>query len=163
MDLTSAIIGLCAIACFVVPVVYIQYAQKKKKKEFLANFLNLAGRQHINITQHEQWNQYYAIGLDGGTNKLFYLKKKDGQEQTALIDLNEVETCSVVNKQRKVHEDIIIERLDLAFKYRNPKAGEKVLEFYDKEVSMALNEELKLVEKWKNIINARTVSFKKAA
>lgn len=163
MDLTSAIIGLCALACFVVPVVYIQKAQKSRKREFLARFLQLAGQQQLTITQHELWNQYYGIGLDTGANKIFYLKRKDGKEETILIDMAELEACKMVNKQRKIQTDIIIDRLELAFKYRNPKLPEIALEFYDKEVSMTLNEELRLTEKWKSIISARTVTFKKAA
>lgn len=163
MDLSSIIIGLCAIAFFVVPIVYVQSAQKKKRKAFLKSFLSLAEQQQLNITQHEVWNQYYAIGLDASTNKLLYLKKRNGEEQKVLIDLAEVEECSVVNSKRTMQDNIIIDRLALAFRFRNPKRAAQTIEFYDKEVSMALNEELRLSEKWKNIINAGLSTPRKTA
>lgn len=163
MDLTSIIIGIFAMAFFIVPIVYIQSAQKKKRKAFLKNFLILAEQQQLSITQHELWNQYYALGLDANSNKLLYLKKRNDEEQKVLIDLAEVENCSVLNTKRTIGDNIIIDRLALVFRFRNPKRSPQTIEFYDREVSLSLNEELKLSEKWKDLINARLSNFRKTA
>ncbi len=155
MDLGSAIFGIFTLACFIVPVIYLQSKKSKEKKEVLKIFKALAQQQGLIISAHDFWNHCYAIGLDSEQNKLFYFKNQDGREQNVVIDLTEVEKCSVVNVNRMVNDNKIIDRLGLSFAFRNPKLPEKILEFYTKEEGMPVNDEFQLSEKWKAIVDAR--------
>lgn len=155
MDLGSAIFGIFALACFIVPVIYLQRAKKKERTKFLKGFTDLAEQQQLSISEHDFWNHCFAIGIDTSKNKLFYLKKQKETEQKFLIDLSEVEYCRVNNINRSVNQDKIIERLELVFTFRNSKLPQKALEFYNKDETMALHDELQLIEKWKTNINSR--------
>lgn len=55
---------------------------------------------------------------------------------------------------RTVNDSLIIDRLALKFSFRNSKLSDQVLEFYNKEETMAVNDEVQLSEKWKAMINA---------
>ncbi|WP_017730776.1 PH domain-containing protein [Nafulsella turpanensis] len=154
MDLGSVIIALVLLALCIVPFIYYSGVQKKKKKNFSKELINLAEQQNVKFSQYEVWSHYYGIGIDTSTNRLFYFKKREDKEQKAFIDLSEVEKCRVNNVNRMVNDNKIIDRLELVFKFRDSKMPEKALEFYNKEESMSLHEELQLSEKWANIINS---------
>lgn len=153
MDLESFIIGLISLALFIVPIMLIQRKQRQQKKKFLENFMNLAEQKQLKITEYDFWNHCFAIGIDKGQNKLFYLKKQNEGEQTALINLSEVAACRVINMNREVNGDRVIDFIELRFTFRNPGIPEQALEFYNKEKSLSLNEELLIAEKWKAIAN----------
>ena len=163
MDLLTAIIGFGALAVCILPLVYFQMAEKKKRNKFLNDFLLSAAEQKVVVTQHEVWGHYYGLGLDARANKLAYLKRWEAKEERIVIDLSEVEKCRVININRTVNDNKIIEQIGLAFSFRNPGLSEKILEFYNKEESMSLNDELLLVEKWAAICSARLQATKKAA
>ena len=163
MDLLTAIIGFGALAVCILPLVYFQMAEKKKRNKFLYDFLVSAAEQKLVVTQHEVWGNYSGLGLDTHANKLFFLKRWADKEEKMIIDLSEVEKCRLVNVNRTVNDNKIIDRIELAFTFRNPGKPEKTLQFYNKEESMSLNDELLLVEKWVGICNTRLLSSKKAA
>lgn len=163
MDLLTAIIGFGAIAACILPLIYFQMAEKKKRNKFLNDFLNSAAEQQVVVTQHEVWGHYYGLGLDVKANKLFYLKRWEGREEKAIIDLSNVERCRVNNVNRIVNDNKIIDRIDLVFNCGQQGTVTKALQFYNKEESMSLNEELMLVEKWASLCNARLSPPKKAS
>ena len=154
MELGEAIFGLLALACFIVPVIYIQRRNKQEKKKFLKEFIHLAEQEKLIISAHDFWNHNYAIGLDANSHKLFYLKRKEGVDQQLVINLSEVEKCSLMNLNRTVNDSLVIDRLALKFSFRNSKLLEQVLEFYSKEETMAVNDEVQLSEKWRALITA---------
>lgn len=163
MDLGSIIIGLICFALFVVPIIYIQSVQKNKSRKFFANFINLATQQQLVVAQSDLWKNCYAIGIDTKANKLFYLKKSADTEQKVLINLSEVESCSVVNINRNINNNKIIDRLELLISFHNNKLPKKALEFFNREDNQALNDELRLTEKWRNIINMNLETSKKSS
>lgn len=160
MELGEAIFGLAALACFIVPVIYLQRRNMLEKKKFLKEFLQLAGQQQLTISANDFWNHSYAVGIDTNKDKLFFLKKQEGVDYKVLIDLTEVENCSLLNINRTINDSLVIDRLALGFTFRNPKLAEKTLEFYNKEETMAVNDEYQLVEKWTTLINAHLQAIK---
>lgn len=154
MDLGSVVIALVLLAFLIVPFIYYSGVQKKKRNIFLKEVIELAEQQKINFSQYEVWGQYYGLGIDNSTNKLFYYKKKGDKELKVLIDLSEVEKCRVNNINRTIKDTRIIDQLELVFRYRNAKLPEMTLEFYNNEESMSLNDELQLTEKWATIVNS---------
>lgn len=154
MSVGSIIFGLVALACFIVPVLYFQGKKKQESKKFIQQFLQLAEQQQLSISTHNSWNNRYAIGMDTQKQQLFYLKKQDNKDVISKIDLAEVEKCSLIKTQRNVGDSIVVDRLALGFSFRSSKQAEKALEFYSREVSMSINDELQLAEKWKGLINS---------
>lgn len=163
MDLASIVIGLICCALFVVPVIYIQSVQKNKSRKFLADFTNLAAQQQLIMSQHDLWKHCYAIGIDSRANKLFYIKKAADTEDQVLVNLSELAACSVVNINRNIHDNRVIDRLELLLSFRNNRLPKQTLEFYNGENSMALNDELRLLEKWNTIINSSIEANKKTS
>ncbi|TXK45895.1 hypothetical protein FVR03_11350 [Pontibacter qinzhouensis] len=153
MDVTSIIIGLAAVALFIVPILYVQHTQKAKKQKLLQDFEALAGQQKLTISQHDFWDPYYTIGIDSTQNMLFYTLRKEGQEQQqVLIDLAAISACTVRCTHREANGEKIIERVDLVFTNPNSRPAEKTLEFYNREVNLNFNNELMLAEKWKSLV-----------
>lgn len=161
IDLTTTLIGLGLVALCILPIVYFYYVQKKERKKFLESFLSLTGQQQVNTSQYDVWGHYCALAIDTSANKLFYFKKQGDKEEKALINLAEVERCSVINTKRALNEDQVIDRLELALTFISSRQSEKVLSFYSKDEGPSLNGELQLVEKWKMIISAHLEAKKK--
>jgi hypothetical protein len=151
MDLGSAIFGLITLACFIVPIVYLQITKKKEEKRFLKNFLDVAAQQGLVIAQSDFWNHSYAIGIDSKANKLFYLKKHEGVEQKTLVNLAEVVNCKLINVNRNVNDSRVVDHVGLSFTFRNVRMPEQTLAFYNREESMGIGDEIQLSEKWKAI------------
>lgn len=162
MDTLTTIIGLVITALCILPIVYMHWAQKKDKQKFLTEFLHEASLQQMVVSQHDVWGNYYGIGLDTKSNKLFYYKKKGDQVQKIVASLTEVERCSVLNVKKALNEDQVIDRLDLVFTNCNPRAAEKRMEFFSRDESMSLNGELQLIEKWRLLVNAQLGTSKRA-
>ena len=155
MELGSLIFGLFTLACFIVPVIYLQNVKKQEKKKFLQDFNLLAKQQGLEISQADFWNHSYAIGIDSQKQKLFYLKKNNEQEQKILVDLAELVSCQIINKSRYEQDTMMVDHVLLSLTYQNPGVAEKTLEFYDKNESMTIDDELQLSEKWNTIINSQ--------
>ncbi|MBW3544217.1 MAG: hypothetical protein KY428_01235 [Bacteroidetes bacterium] len=163
MDLTTSLIGLGLVALTVLPIIYFYFTQKNKRLKFLNGFLSLAAQQQVKITRHALWGHYCAIGLDENSNKLFYLKSQDNEETKAYINLADVEKCRLLIHRRTQNKDQVIDRLELAFGFRNGNSPEKTLLFYSKEEDISLNGELQLAEQWQALISAQLVGNRRIA
>lgn len=163
MDLVTTLIGLAFVVLTILPFVYFYFSQKNKTKKFLNSFFSLAEQHQVKVVQHDVWSNYAAIGLDPTSKKLFYYKNCGGDEQQALINLADVEKCSVINKKRLHNEDQVIDRLELVFTFRNAGLAQKTITFYSKDESMTHNGELQLVEKWRVLVISHLVARKQQA
>ncbi|WP_018477592.1 hypothetical protein [Pontibacter roseus] len=163
MDLETIVIGLFALAVFVLPILYIQRKQKAKAGKALGNFLALGEQHQLRLTQHESWNEFYAIGLDEGQRKLFYLNQQEAQVPPIVVDLTEVKKCEVANEYRELNGNRIIDLIGLRLTFRNPAQREQILEFYSKEGNTMLSVELQLARKWSDRINAAIATLARVA
>ena len=153
MDLSTIIISIIALMLFVVPIMYIKSVQKKKAQKHLNEFLGQAQAQQLQLTQHEFWDDCYGIGLDEAKQKLFYVKKHQGNEQQQVVNLAEMKSCSVSTTSREAGDNTVIEQISLRFTPRTPKAQELYLEFYSHEVNLMVSGELRTANKWSDIAN----------
>jgi hypothetical protein len=153
MDLSNIIIGIVALALFVVPIMYIKSIQKKKAARHLQEFLDLGKAQQLTLTRHEFWDDNYGIGLDEGQQKLFYVNKFAGREQQLVVPLANMKQCTVSTTNREANGSKIMEQIGLRFVSRNPKDREMYLEFYNREVNLMLSEELQIANRWSALAN----------
>ncbi|AKD05012.1 hypothetical protein POKO110462_18675 [Pontibacter korlensis] len=152
MDFESIIIGIISLAIFIVPVILIQRKQKGKSLERVKSLTALGEKHHIKIEQHDFCSNY-AIGIDSVQHKLLYLKEGEQNNQEVLVDLSRVLNCSVNKAFRDVNHTRIMDKIELVFSFKEPKTPKLALTFYDKEISLTLNDELRLCEKWSVIVN----------
>lgn len=157
MDLQSIIIGLASIAPLVALALYLHSKYKQNLSMKLQAFQAVAARQGLVITEQDIWDPGYAIGLDKQSMKLLYTQKIDNQEREIVLDLNEVQQCSVSNTARDVNGGKVIDNIDLIFTLRNARHSKHTLAFYNREESLNLREELRLAEKWRDIVNVHLI------
>lgn len=164
MNISMLIIGIGALAFFIVPVILIHRAQKNKSKNFIINFKKKAAKQNINIDECEAWSLIYCIGIDTNSGKLFYLKKEDDGDNTEEINLKDVEKCRLANVNRtiKTHngKSTFIERVSLAFTFKNSTQPEKNIEFFNTNDNISLTNEVPLAESWESKINKYLASIR---
>lgn len=69
MDKGSAIIVLVIVALIALPFIFHSLYKKKKDMKFLRDFISLAEKEKIVISQKELWNNCYIIGIDNNSKK----------------------------------------------------------------------------------------------
>lgn len=152
MELQSIIIGVLCLAVFIVPIFLLQKRQSGKS---LQDYSDMAAKQGLSILKNEFWDPCYALGVDPDKKMLFYTKKHEEGYDQVLIDLSQVEKCTVSNISREVKGDKVIDNVGLLLTYRlGLKLSPTYLEFYNKEETLNLNEELLLAKKWEAIIGS---------
>jgi hypothetical protein len=165
MDTGSAFIILGIVAIIVLPFIFHSLYKKRKDMKFMKNFISLAEKEKIAISQKELWNSCYIIGIDNDSKKLLYINKRKEGAQEILIDLTEVENCRIasVNKTLKGQSGNRnkSDRLDLVFTFRKSDIPEKSLEFYDSTEFMPTDKENSIIENWLNIINSNLPGSRK--
>lgn len=145
MDTTSLIIGLGFLAICVLPFIYIRMVTRKKEQQFQNHFLLKAKDLGIQLSEYETWSLRYAIGIDAERTKLLYFKAEN--EEYISIDLNSITTATIIRTDKKTMEnDTVIDSLILSIPCKGMNYN---LEFYNSQISYGLNDELKLIEKWR--------------
>jgi len=165
MDTGSAIIVLVIVALIALPFIFHNLYKKMKDMKFLKNFISLAEKEKIVISQKELWNNCYIIGIDKSSKKLLYTNKRKEIVEEILIDLSEVEKCRIANINRTLKgqsgSSNISDRLELVFTFRKSDIPEKSLEFYDSTEFMPTDKENSIIENWLQIVNSNLISSKK--
>ncbi|MBX0331854.1 hypothetical protein K3G39_01240 [Pontibacter sp. HSC-14F20] len=158
MDISTIIMGILAVALFIIPIYYIQHKQKSNVSKAKQPFLDAANQQGLQLGQHDFWNEQYGIGLDQSGNRLFYWHHDGQKPQETIIDLGAVKQSVVENMHREVNSNRIIDTIGLRLSVSGTKSPNLYLPFYDKEGSMMLSGELQLAEKWNAIIQSKMAS-----
>ncbi|MDX5437454.1 MAG: hypothetical protein LPK03_09690 [Pontibacter sp.] len=154
MDLQAIILGLAFIAPLVALALYIQKKHQQELAKQTHAFQEVAARHELVLTEQDIWEPGYAIGLDTRNMKLLYTQELGAQHLDKVLDLGSVKNCSVNNISRDVNGGRVIEHLELHFAFHNNTPSSVTLEFYSREKSLNLRDELKLAERWRDIVNA---------
>ena len=165
MDTGATIIVLGIVAIIVLPFIFHSLYKKQKDMKYLKDFISLAEKEKIVISQKELWNNCYIIGIDNTTKKILYTNKRKEKVEEILIDLTEVEKCRIASINRTLKgqsgNSNISDRLELIFTFRKSDIPEKSLEFYDSKEFMPTDKETSIIENWLHIINSNLISSKK--
>lgn len=156
-DITSVVIGIAALACFFVPIFYLEVYKKRTTKKFEKKFNDLALKSNMALSKHNTWHNSYAIGLDYKKGRILYLNSKNGQDVIHQIDLSEVVKCRIFRE----NDFNLTTNTGIVFAYRNASKPELKLEFYLSENGYTLGDEIILAEKWAGLINPRLRTAKK--
>ncbi|MGW8123133.1 hypothetical protein ACV07N_10790 [Roseivirga echinicomitans] len=157
MELSSTLVGLAALALFILPIVYLQGIQKRKEKKLLGEFLQLSQEKGLNLTYSEVWNYVYCMGLDTQTKQLIHFKKRGELPEIQVIDLKPFKQCTVNKLGRTVKTTDgavkVIEKLQLVLTPSNSHNKPETIEFYNAEESNSITTELPLIAKWEKQIS----------
>ena len=157
MDLGTSIIGLTFLLfCFIIFVI-LSRSNQKGEKQLLQSLKGLAEQNNCKIVQHDIWNNS-AIGIDNTANIVFAIRNTNNNSISFQINLSEMQKCRVINAKRngsnKEGNFKVIEKLELAFTYRDKNKPETFLDFYNADYdTSSLSGELQLIEKWCKIAN----------
>lgn len=158
ITLGSTIIGTITMIICALPFVMVNNSKKKREKIFLQSLLEIAAQNNCQIYQHEILGNF-AIGIDETKNFVFFYSQIKDKENKQYVDMSETQSCKVINTSRtfknKDGNQKVIERLALSFVPTAKNKPEIIIEFFNADVSLRLNGELQLIEKWSNLINDR--------
>lgn len=159
IDLYSVVIGVIALASFIVPIVYIEYYKNRDSRKLTEHFTKAAQEKSLRLSQFDVWHGRYAIGLDTRAKTVIYLYKRNGKEEVVLLDLTELKRCRI-SKEEDVSETgersrRAPTRIDLRIGYLNPHKNDVTLEFYHRENGDTVRDELILAEKWSEIVRSK--------
>ena len=130
---------------------YFQRKQRNEQNKARLHVDKLGKEKGLTFSLYEFWGSGYAIGLDTSKKVLFYLYSVAGKEEYSLVNLADVERCTVINDHRNVNENRVIDQIRLSFTFKGSRAHQSLL-FYDKETNLSFTNELLLAEKWKSIV-----------
>ena len=159
MDIQSAIIALSLILISVAPFYVMIRNNKKKANEFLNTLQEMARENSRNIDQHDIWN-HAAIGTDPQFDMVFFVKKtKEGSTQQH-IPLADIQRTRVINSTRSVTTNNgrfnVTDKIELAFSFQDRTKSEMLLNFFDVNTDgLSVTKELRMAEKWAELINAK--------
>jgi hypothetical protein len=159
IDLSSIIIGIIALSFFFVPVIYFEYYKKRGTKKFTAHFNQVAQKNSLDLAQYDVWRDQYGIGIDIGAKKIMYLKQKNGQDDTVILNLPELKRCRISKEDNRIKtpsgDRRITTRVDLHIEFLSPEKTDVSVEFYKGENGDSVRDEVILAEKWSKMINSR--------
>lgn len=158
IDLTSVIIGIFALATFIIPIAWYQVSEKMKTKKLSSEFLQTAKNKNIQITEFDVWGGSYGIGLDRPAKKLLYLGKEKEMPRTEVVDLSVVSHCRVASGTKSVKNaqgrTNFTDRIGLYISFETPQKAGLSLEFYNGENGKTLTGEMSAANKWSRTINS---------
>ncbi|MEO8934585.1 MAG: hypothetical protein ABI295_09765 [Xanthomarina sp.] len=165
MGSSSIFIGIAIAIIIILPLIFIQKAQKSQKKKSQKGFTEEALKHQLKINEVDFWGTYYAIAIDEAANKLIYSKIIDAEHKVTIVDLNLVESCEIIKTHRTFKNQNITktetDKIDLLITYKTK--AKDILEFYNIDVNFQMSNEIALLEKWEAKIKTKMVSKVKAA
>ena len=149
MDLGTSIIGIIIVAICILPFILIGFNNSKKRKKTLQHLSDTAKTNNCTIEKSEFWH-LTAIGIDQSNKMLFFTRRTDDTAIYKTIDLSQIQKCNLV---RTESTNRAIGKLELQLEFFDKNKPNVSLEFYDKDQSMSLVNEIEISVKWHKIIN----------
>lgn len=148
MDTISMIIGIGFLVLFTLPFLLIRISNAKKERLLVAYFRELTEKNNVVISDFDCWNKRYVIGLDTNKKAVSYLRLFEKVEVFEIILLSEVKSVQGNRIYSTLTNEELIDKLELMIDLNNGRSV--CLEFYNRETSNGLSEEIRLLEKWQN-------------
>jgi hypothetical protein len=152
MNTTTTIIGIVAIALFVIPLLILSNWGKKRRKQLIKYLSLYAAEQSGNLDEYDNWKNS-IIGIDFANKKVYHLSKQAGEIKKTFIHLPEVSKCKLtgINPSNLNQANT---KIQLEFTFRNSMQSEAKIQFFNTEFdTFIVEEDLKLPEKWLSIVN----------
>lgn len=151
-NITTALI-IVIIGLIPVVIMYKNKLQKERRNKERLNTILMPFEGRVN--EFDSF-RYYAIGIDYKNGLVSYTNYSSLQRVETGFKLKDIKQCNVRNITRQYTQNAIstkvIDRLELILTPIDQESNTIVLEFYDSKTSSQPINELKLIEKWEDII-----------
>lgn len=150
----SVLIGMAAIAAFVIPVVLIQKHSQKKGEKRMQQLLNAAKEKNVIVSEYDLCNDSYFLGLDAANRMLYYNRSVGGVENSLVLSLTAFSAIRVSNVSRSAGSVTIVDKVCLAATPIKKGESDVLIELYDSGYSPSVFESIEMAKKWAAKLNA---------
>lgn len=147
MDTTSLIIGSIVLVICLIPIILFNYNSSVKQKIRYENLIQKAKENDAIIHEKDSWNAT-IIGIDKRNKLLFFSKKSDEFDKFISINISDLLNCRI---ERTENNDKVLEKLELELTFASKPTI--VLEFFDKNETRLIVNEIEMIQKWQNLLN----------
>jgi hypothetical protein len=147
MDATSLTIGIILLIICVLPFIIFSIINSKKRKKRIRNLIQKAKENNATIQEKDDWNQY-VIGIDKTNKMLFFSKKSEEIDKFISINISELLKCRIERTENKLNT---LEKLELELTFASKPTV--VLEFFNKEETRIVLNEIEIIQKWLTLLN----------
>lgn len=150
MDATSLTIGIILLIVCVLPFIVFSIINSKKRKKRIQNLIQKAKENDATIHEKDDWNQS-IIGIDKTNKMLFFSKKSEEFDKFISINISELLKCRIERTESKHN---VLEKLELELTFASRPTI--VLEFFNKEETRIILNEIEIIQKWQTLLNKTT-------
>ena len=150
MDQSSLIIGIVLMIVCVLPFVLFSLNNTKKRKQRIQNLIQKSKENNATIQEKDDWNQS-IIGLDKTNKLLFFSKKSEEFDKFISINISELQKCQI---ERTENNHNTLEKLELELTFASKPTV--VLEFFNKNETRLILNEIEIIQKWQTLLNKIT-------
>ena len=156
MDTSSIFMGIFVAAVCILPLYYFYIVKKRQEKKIKNEFFAMGATSGITISEFDI-NTDFAIGIDSASGKIIFYSNRNEKKNIQVVDTSEVKKCIPIIQRRNSGSGSSgsIEGLKLCFEFKNPSLSTVYFEFYKETDDSILANELKLLEKWENLLNLK--------
>ena len=150
MDQSSLIIGIVLLIVCVLPFILFSLNNTKKRKNRIQNLIQKAKENNATIQEKDDWNQS-IIGIDKTNKLLFFSKKSEEFDKFISINISELQKCQIERTENNLKT---LEKLELELTFASKPTV--VLEFFNKNETRLLVNEIELIQKWQKLLSKIT-------
>ncbi len=150
MDSTSLTIGIILLIVCVLPFILFSVINSKKRKKRIENLILKAKENNATIQEKDDWNQS-IIGIDKTNKMLFFSKKSEEFDKFISINISELLKCRIERTENKHN---VLEKLELELTFASKPTV--VLEFFNKDETRLILNEIEIIQKWQTLLNKIT-------
>lgn len=134
----------------ILPFIIFSIINSKKRKKRMENLVQIAKENNAIIQEKDDWNQS-IIGIDKTNKLLFFSKKSEEFDKFISINISELLKCRIERTENKHN---VLEKLELELTFASKPTV--VLEFFNKDETRLILNEIEIIQKWQTLLNKIT-------